>query len=81
MEIRLPLKANPGKVLEEVKQRVINAGGNFEGTLFDGVFSILGVKGIYKIIEQELIISVISKPFFIPESFIRNEVMKHFQTF
>jgi hypothetical protein len=78
MKINLPLKENPQKILDDVQKKITTKGGTFCGDLNGGEFTIMGVKGNYKIINQELIIDVKSKPFFIPEAFIKEEIGRYF---
>lgn len=80
MNITLPIKENPQQVLEDVKKKVTAKGGSFSGDLSTGKFSVLGIKGEYRIVEQKLLISIISKPFFIPDSMIKDEVNRYFNS-
>lgn len=78
MLIRIPLKPNQKKILEDVKAKILSSGGQFTGTTTTGSFKIMGVSGTYKTEEKELVIHITNKPFFLSESFITSEINKYF---
>lgn len=80
MKIILPIKENPDKILEDVKRKVSARGGNLSGNLQSGIFSVIGISGDYKIVDKSLEITIKSKPFLIPDSFIEHEIHKYFKS-
>lgn len=71
-------------LLGEIETEILKAGGKFSGTNEKGQFSgktILGqIQGEYHIVEQEIIIRIIKKPFLVPMSKITSEFQSYFQT-
>ncbi|MDR0308289.1 MAG: hypothetical protein LBI42_15855 [Chitinispirillales bacterium] len=75
--ITIPIK-NPQTSFEKAKAKINNAGGSLHGNSNGGNFSGSGVEGSYVCNNGNLTITIEKKPFFIPESLIREKVTGFF---
>ncbi len=78
----IPFSGAPADVLGRARSAVQNQGGAFKGNENSGAFevSVFGsaIRGSYQVSGQNLLISIDSKPFFVPcntiEGFLRNQI-------
>ena len=78
----IPFSGPSSEVLTRAKAAVQNQGGAFKGNENAGAFEISAfgsaIRGSYTVSGQNLLISIDSKPFFLPcntiEGFLRNQI-------
>ena len=78
----IPFSGNPEGILQKAQSAVQGQGGTFTGNNTGGAFdvSVMGntIKGNYTVSGQNLEITILSKPFFLPcstiEGFLKNQL-------
>lgn len=74
------IETNPAETLNEVKVKIEQEGGTFNGDETEGTFSLptpVGViEGSYQVTEDELKIDITKKPAFLPCSMLEGELKK-----
>ena len=81
-EFSIPFSGAPTDVLRKAQSAVEGQGGSFTGDASSGVFDVSAmgntIKGSYTVSGQNLLISILSKPFFLPcstiEGFLKNQL-------
>jgi hypothetical protein len=78
----IPFTGSSSDVLSRAKSAVQGQGGAFKGNENSGAFEVTvfgsAIRGSYQVSGQNLLISIDSKPFFVPcntiEGFLRNQI-------
>ena len=81
-EFTLPFSGASTDVLSKARSAVEGGGGTFTGDAANGAFEVSAmgntIKGSYTVSGQNLIIAILSKPFFLPcstiESYLKNSL-------
>jgi methyl coenzyme M reductase beta subunit len=80
----IPFSGSPAEIHQKAQAAIHAQGGIFHKGESSGVFelTVLGstVAGSYNISNQELVVTIESKPFMIPCSTIRSYLAKHLET-
>lgn len=78
MQIILELITDAQTTVDNAKTVIEKNNGFFNGDICNGEFNIAGVDGIYSIHLQFVTITIIKKPFFVSEKYIRKTVTQYF---
>lgn len=80
--IRIEVPKNQDRValFERAKERARKLGAKLSGSVASGGFSANGVVGTYKTQGDSLEITITKKPFYIPESVIKDVLEKYFKS-
>ncbi len=74
------IDSSPAEIINNVKSKIENEGGNFTGDEKEGNFNlptIVGtIEGNYSVIDNELKIDITKKPMMLPCSMIESELEK-----
>jgi hypothetical protein len=81
-EFSISFSGTPDAVLSKARSAVMGQGGSFTGNEDSGAFDVTAfgntIKGSYTVSGQNLYISILSKPFFLPcstiEGFLKNQI-------
>jgi len=74
------IESNPAEIINKVKSKIENEGGNFTGDESEGNFNLPtpvgAIEGNYTVSENELKIDITKKPMMLPCSMIESELEK-----
>ena len=74
------IDSSPAEIINIVKSKIENEGGNFRGDDSEGNFNLLtpvgAIEGNYTVIDNELKIDITKKPMMLPCSMIESELEK-----
>jgi len=75
---RIRLNSTPGELVEKASSIAKDNGFNFNGNEENGDFGAMGVEGAYRIANEEVVVTISSKPFMIPWSMVEKYVQQFF---
>ena len=77
---KFKIESNPADIINKVKSKIENEGGNFTGDESEGNFNLPtpvgAIEGNYTVSENELKIDITKKPMMLPCSMIESELEK-----
>lgn len=75
--ITLPITGSKEDLYNKFSKFVESSGGQFVGSVTDGMFDVNHVSGTYVVTENAIHITIDKKPFFISMKLLEKELSKH----
>lgn len=79
MTVKVTVKGDVGKVLDDVKKLAAQKDIKFTGDTSKGSFSGSGIAGTYAISGQDITITITDKPWYAPESAVKQAILDWFK--